>query len=41
MRHIDIYHTLLSQQAVSNLTKALPGCEINWAKDSGKKERRT
>ena len=41
LRHIDLYHTLVSEQAIASLTKAMPNCTINWAKTSGKRERRT
>jgi hypothetical protein len=41
LRYTDLYHTSLSEQGYENLKKALPGCDINWNKDSTKRERRT
>jgi Leucine-rich repeat (LRR) protein len=41
LRYIDLYHTSLSEQGYESLKKALPSCDINWNKDSTKRERRT
>jgi internalin A len=41
LSYLDLYHTGFSEQGYENLKKALPGCNINWNKDSTKRERRT
>ncbi|HTA71883.1 MAG TPA: hypothetical protein VK776_26555 [Bryobacteraceae bacterium] len=41
LRYLDLYHTSLSEQGYESLKKALPSCDINWNKDSTKRERRT
>jgi hypothetical protein len=41
LNYLDLYHTGFSEQGYENLKKALPGCNINWNKDSTKRERRT
>jgi hypothetical protein len=41
LRYIDLYHTSLSEQGYESLKKGLPLCDINWNKDSTKRERRT
>ena len=41
LRYIDLYHTSLSEEGYESLKKALPNCEINWSKDSTRRERKT
>jgi Leucine-rich repeat (LRR) protein len=41
LRYMDLYHTEFTQQGYDSLKKALPGCTINWSKDSAKRERRS
>jgi Leucine-rich repeat (LRR) protein len=41
LRYMDLYHTEFTQQGYDSLKKALPGCTINWSKDSVKRERRS
>ena len=41
LRYVDLYHTLLSEPGFETLKKSLPDCDINWNKDSTKRERRS
>jgi hypothetical protein len=41
LRYIDLYHTLVSEQGIQSLKKALPDCKINWNLDSTRRGRRT
>jgi len=41
LKYMDLLHTEFSEQGYENLKEALPGCNINWNKDSTRRERRT
>jgi len=41
LHYMDLYHTEFTEPGYGTLKKALPGCQINWNKDSTKRERRT
>jgi Leucine-rich repeat (LRR) protein len=41
LHYMDLYHTEFTEQGYENLKKALPNCNINWNKDSTRRERRT
>jgi Leucine-rich repeat (LRR) protein len=41
LKYADLYHTLISAQGHTTLTKALPRCEINYSLDAIRSRRRT
>jgi hypothetical protein len=41
LKYADLYHTLISAQGHSSLTKALPKAEINYSLDAIRSRRRT
>jgi hypothetical protein len=41
LKYADLYHTLISEQGHTTLTKALPACEINYSLDAIRSRRRT
>jgi hypothetical protein len=41
LNYMDLYHTEFTQQGYESLRKSLQGCDINWNKDSTRRERRT
>jgi internalin A len=41
LNYMDLYHTEFTQQGYESLKKSLQGCDINWNKDSTRRERRT
>ena len=41
LRQLDLYHTLMTEKAVEQLKSVLPGCQIQYDRDSTKRERRS
>jgi hypothetical protein len=40
LKHLNLYHTLVTERGFERLKEALPGCEIVWDRDSSLPTRR-
>jgi len=41
LKQLDLYHTLVTEKGYEKLKAALPNCEINYERDSARRERRS
>jgi hypothetical protein len=41
LKDLDLYHTLVSEKGFEQLKTLLPGCRIQYDRDSTRRERRS
>ena len=41
LKELDLYHTLVSEKGFEQLKALLPGCRIQYDRDSTRRERRS